>query len=158
MALFRIARFHVGKRQVMQRIRPVGRPPRRVAKRRDRLGEIGLLQVRDPQRVIAVCLARIDTYRLFQQVRSRRILLIEQQRTSLEERIAPFQIKRLRRQPQRRLHEAGSAIEIALRLRILVARQIAQQHLLRLVFQRHTQHVFFWIKYLPQAVIPSAAW
>ena len=65
--------------------------------------------------------------------------LVEQQRAALEEILAAFQKQRLLRQRARRIHVARAALEFVARLRRLIARQVAQQHFLRLVFQRDSK-------------------
>ena len=60
----------------------------------------------------------------------------------LEERIASFEIERFGRQPHGRFHILRAGVEFVFRLRRLIAREISQQHLLGLIFQRHAQRIF----------------
>ena len=69
----------------MQGIRPVWGAPRGITEGRNGFGEIGLLQIRDAQRVVAISLARIDADRLLQQIRRLCVLFVEEQAAALEE-------------------------------------------------------------------------
>ena len=80
-----IARFHVGEREIVQRIGPVRSAARGVAEGGDGLREIGLFEIRDAQRVVAVGLARIDADGLLEQIGRLAVLLVEQQAAALEE-------------------------------------------------------------------------
>ena len=89
-----VARFHIRQREIMQGVRPVRSLLRRIAERRKRLHEIGLLEIGDSQRVVAVSLAWIDADGLLEQVRRLAVLLVVQEAAALEERIAAFEIER----------------------------------------------------------------
>ena len=137
-----IADLRVGKRQVVQRVRPVGGAAIGVAEGLNRMAEIGLLQISNAQRVIGKCAPGVQPHGPLQKFNGLVISFIKDQHAAPGKGLPAFQERRTRRQHLRRLKIEGAGSKIQTGLGNLVAAQVAQQNLLSPVFQGDAQPVF----------------